>query len=60
MIDNILIIGDTHIPFHKKNYLNFCKDVQKKYKCKRIIHIGDEVDNHALSYHRNTINSIYF
>ena len=51
--DNILIIGDTHIPFEKKGYLDFCNDTAKRFKCKRIIHIGDEVDNHALNYHEH-------
>jgi len=48
---NILVIGDTHIPFEHKNYLAFCKETQKKFKCDTIIHIGDLVDNHAISFH---------
>jgi hypothetical protein len=48
---NILVIGDTHIPYEHKGYLSFCKLVAKKYNCTRFIHIGDEVDMHASSYH---------
>lgn len=48
---NVLIIGDTHIPFEKKKYLEFCKSVQKLYKCRHVVHIGDLVDNHAISFH---------
>jgi len=48
---NTLVIGDTHIPFEKRKYLEFCKDTQKKYKCKQVIHIGDLIDNHAISFH---------
>ena len=48
---NILIIGDTHIPFEKKGYLDFVVETKKRYKCSEIVHIGDLVDNHAISYH---------
>lgn len=48
---NILIIGDTHIPYEHKGYLGFCKKVARMYNCKRFVHIGDEVDMHASSYH---------
>lgn len=48
---NVLIIGDTHFPFERKGYLAFTKAIQKKYKCGTILHIGDEVDNHAISQH---------
>lgn len=45
------MIGDTHFPFCRKEYLDHCKKVFKKYKVDRIIHIGDVVDNHATSFH---------
>src|SRR3990167_4579601 len=51
MIKNVLVIADTHIPFEKKGYLDFCRRIHKAYKCVRIIHIGDLVDNNAISYH---------
>jgi predicted phosphodiesterase len=51
--ENIGVIGDTHEPFCLPGYLDFCHDTFKKYKCKHIVHIGDEVDNHALSYHEH-------
>lgn len=47
---NRLVIGDTHLPFVHRHYLAFCKQTQKKYKCKETVHIGDLVDNHAISY----------
>jgi predicted phosphodiesterase len=50
---NILIIADTHIPFELKGYLDFCLDIQKRVKCKTVVHIGDLVDNHAISYHEH-------
>ena len=48
-----LIIADTHIPFEHKDYLAFCKRIHKSFKCSRVIHIGDLVDNHAISYHEH-------
>lgn len=49
--NNVLIIGDTHEPFCKDGYLEHCLKVQKDYNCGTVIHIGDLVDNHAVSYH---------
>lgn len=48
---NILVIGDTHLPFTHKHYLNFCQRVRDKHGCETIVHIGDLVDNHAMSFH---------
>lgn len=50
---NTLIIGDTHAPFTKAGYLDFCNDARKKYGCKRVCHVGDIVDNHAISFHEH-------
>jgi len=53
---NILVIGDTHIPFEKEGYLEFCKRIYKECKCIDVVHIGDLVDNHAISYHEHDPN----
>lgn len=50
---NILVIGDTHEPFTKKGYLEFCRSMQEKYNCGTVVHIGDLTDNHAVSYHEH-------
>ncbi len=47
------IIGDTHEPFCHPDYRNFCYKTFNAYKVSKIVHIGDEVDNHALSYHEH-------
>jgi predicted phosphodiesterase len=47
-VANVLAIGDTHEPFCRKGYLDFCNDLRKKYKCTEVVHMGDLVDNHAL------------
>ena len=45
------IIGDTHIPYCLKGYLEFCKTTFEREGVTRVIHIGDLIDNHALSFH---------
>lgn len=49
--NNVLIIGDLHAPFNLESYLKFCRTQQEKFKCGRVIFIGDLVDNHYSSYH---------
>jgi len=45
------IIGDTHLPYEHKGYLQFCIDTFKSQGVNRVIHIGDLLDNHGLSFH---------
>lgn len=52
------IIGDQHEPFCHKDYRNFCYEVFNRYKVSRIVNIGDEVDNHALSFHEHNPNGL--
>jgi len=54
--DNILVIGDTHEPFCRQHYLEFCKEISNRCKCGTIIHIGDLVDNHSIGYHEHDPN----
>jgi len=53
MKGNTLIIADSHIPFEHPAYLDFCLDIKKRVKCTQVIHIGDLVDNHSISYHEH-------
>jgi predicted phosphodiesterase len=48
---NVLVIGDTHAPFTRKGYLQHCREVQEKFNCGTVVHIGDAIDNHYSSYH---------
>lgn len=50
---NILCIGDDHKPFHHRDYLDFVCKVRDKYSCEIFVHMGDDVDNHAISYHES-------
>lgn len=51
--DNVLVIGDTHIPFEKKHYLDFCLEIQRRCHCGTVVHIGDLCDLHSCSYHEH-------
>jgi len=48
---NLGIIADTHEPFSHPKYFDFCYDTFKKYKVKRVFHVGDLADFHAISRH---------
>lgn len=50
-ISNVLVIADLHAPFIKKGYLQFCKEMYKKYKCNKVVFTGDIIDNHYSSFH---------
>ncbi len=47
----VLAIGDTHCPGMREDYVPFLVNTAKKYKVTRVVHIGDLVDNHTISYH---------
>ena len=49
--DAILLISDLHAPYQHKDSLAFLAAIKEKYKPKRVINLGDEVDYHALSFH---------
>lgn len=54
---NILVIGDTHIPAERPGYLEFCQNIQKKWNCTEVVHIGDVADFHSISYHEHDPNA---
>lgn len=45
------IIGDTHVPYTLKGYREFCEATFEGYGVDTVIHIGDLVDNHGLTFH---------
>ena len=47
----ILVISDQHMPFEHADMFKFLKAIKKKYNPTLIVNIGDEVDNHDLSFH---------
>jgi len=50
-VNNILVIGDTHIPHQHPEYLSFLQRIQRKWNCGTVIHIGDIVDFSSTTYH---------
>ena len=48
---NVLVIGDLHLPFTLKGYLEHCIETYYKHNCNEVVFIGDIIDNHASSYH---------
>jgi len=50
-MNRVLVFGDTHIPFIRNNYLEFLKETYRKYKCNRVVCVGDLFDFHRISRH---------
>jgi len=50
-MSRVLVIGDTHAPCMLKDYPLFLADIYEQWDCDRVVHIGDLVDNCALSFH---------
>lgn len=48
--ENVLVIGDIHLPFSHKLYLDFCQRMRDKYKCGAVVFIGDVFEHHALGF----------
>jgi len=46
------VIGDTHLPFTLPEYLPFLQETFHKWGVNTVVHIGDLLDNHAISFHK--------
>jgi predicted phosphodiesterase len=53
----VLVIGDTHCPAMHPRYPSFLQRIYKRHKCTKVVHIGDLVDNAAISYHEKSPSS---
>jgi predicted MPP superfamily phosphohydrolase len=49
----VLFISDTHIPYSVDGYLTFLKELKDKFKPEIVIHGGDELDYHCISFHKS-------
>lgn len=47
----VLFISDTHIPYSVSGYISFLSDLKDKFKPDIVIHVGDELDYHSISFH---------
>ena len=48
---NVLTISDIQAPFHHPDTLDFLRDTYRRWKCNKVICMGDELDYHAISFH---------
>lgn len=48
---NVLVISDIQAPFQHRDTIDFLYDQYRRFKCNRVVCIGDEVDFHAISLH---------
>lgn len=53
-MSTVLIIGDTHCPAMKRGYVDFLKSIADRWGVDRVVHIGDLVDWHSISYHEKS------
>lgn len=49
----VLVVGDLHLPFVHKDYLQHCIDTYNEFGCDKVVFIGDIIDNHFSSYHES-------
>ena len=50
---SILVISDTHYPYNHPDTYSFLKSIKQRYVPDKIVHIGDEIDGHSLSFHNS-------
>ena len=54
---NRLIVGDVHLPYTHKNYLQHCISIYNKYNCSEVSFTGDILDSHFSSFHSTSTES---
>lgn len=50
---SILVISDTHFPYHHPDTIGFLKKIKQDFGPDKVVHIGDEIDGHAISFHKS-------
>jgi predicted phosphodiesterase len=50
---SVLVISDLHIPYHHPDAFDFLSELKKKYKPDLVVNIGDEIDQHSISFHNH-------
>lgn len=53
---SILVIPDCHAPYEHPDTLAFLDAVRAKYQPDTVVHLGDEADKHAMSFHDSDPN----
>ena len=52
----VLVIADTHLPYHHKGTFDFINDALKLYKPDRVIHLGDVLDIYGVSSYPKSLD----
>jgi len=50
----LLILSDTHFPYQHQNYFEWIKKIKEKINPTSVLHIGDLVDFHSISFHMHS------
>lgn len=53
---SVLVIPDTHAPYEHPDALEFLAAVAARYRPDTVVHLGDEADKHAMSFHDSDPN----
>lgn len=53
---SILNVPDLHAPYHHPDALDFLYHVKRVFQPTMTVHLGDEVDHHAMSFHDSDPN----
>lgn len=51
MKGNVLVIPDIHFPYHHRNSFDFLEQTAKRWKCTKVISLGDMFDMHRTGKH---------
>jgi len=51
---NRLVVGDVHLPYTHRNYLQHAIDTYHKYNCNAVSFTGDLIDSHFASFHHTS------
>ena len=54
--ERLLILGDSHFPYHHKNTIEFLTKVSEFYNPDRVIHLGDILDIYSVSSYPSDMN----
>ena len=49
----VLVFSCIHAPYNHPDLLQFLEAIKKKYNPDRVVNLGDEWDNHSISFHQS-------
>ena len=54
----VLVIGDTHFPYAHPDAVSWLIALNRKYRFDLVLHSGDELDYHAMSFHDSDADAL--